>query len=184
MLTTTTIWDSSKAPHGNLAEMVRSKKTIEHDKGTCNQSIGCSFWSLQFKVAVEPEALSSAWTRHRNMRSARMMLSNLIILLFTVRAYALNFEWERDQLTQAEKAGLHAIRSTSRRADIPTPRGCKVIPGDVDWPSDEQWAAFNRTLGGALLKPKPLASACYTGPDYNTAKCEQLRSSWTGMSMQ
>ncbi|KAI0892379.1 FAD-binding domain-containing protein [Annulohypoxylon nitens] len=51
---------------------------------------------------------------------------------------------------------------------------CKVFPGDEAWPSLEEWALLNRTLGGALLKPKPVAAACYQGSDFNQAECAFL----------
>ncbi|KAI1210253.1 FAD-binding domain-containing protein [Annulohypoxylon truncatum] len=51
---------------------------------------------------------------------------------------------------------------------------CKVFPGDKAWPSTEEWARLNRTLGGALLKPKPAAAACYQGPDFDQAECTFL----------
>ncbi|XDG05417.1 hypothetical protein ABKA04_005032 [Annulohypoxylon sp. FPYF3050] len=51
---------------------------------------------------------------------------------------------------------------------------CKVFPGDEAWPSLEEWTLLNGTLGGALLKPKPVASSCYQGPDFNQAECAFL----------
>ncbi|OTA99711.1 hypothetical protein M426DRAFT_27251 [Hypoxylon sp. CI-4A] len=56
-------------------------------------------------------------------------------------------------------------------ADVP---GCKIFPGEEDWPSDADWTRLNRTLGGALLKPRPAAAACYQGPDFDAAKCLYL----------
>ncbi|KAF4609837.1 hypothetical protein G7Y89_g15786 [Cudoniella acicularis] len=44
--------------------------------------------------------------------------------------------------------------------------GCKVFPGDPEWPSDAIWTAFNSTLGGALIKTVPIAAPCYSGPFY------------------
>lgn len=51
---------------------------------------------------------------------------------------------------------------------------CKVFPGDEAWPSEAEWARLNRTLDGALLKPKPSAAACYPGPDFDAQRCQFL----------
>jgi hypothetical protein len=48
----------------------------------------------------------------------------------------------------------------------PRSGGCKVFPGDPDWPSDSVWNNLNETLGGALEKTVPLAATCYAGPYY------------------
>lgn len=52
--------------------------------------------------------------------------------------------------------------------------GCKVFPGDQDWPSETEWAQLNDTLDGALLQPKPPAAVCYSGPDFNPEQCQFL----------
>ncbi|KAI1183167.1 FAD-binding domain-containing protein [Nemania serpens] len=51
---------------------------------------------------------------------------------------------------------------------------CKVFPGDAKWPSESQWARLNASVDGVLLKPKPAASVCYPGPDYDQAQCQFL----------
>jgi hypothetical protein len=111
------------------------------------------------------------------------MLSPLFLLLAT-SALALSFDWERDQLSDEEAAPNDDIRFGSISAVAAAPNGCKVVPGDANWPSEEDWTSFNETLGGALLQPKPLASACYAGEDYSSAKCEQLKNNWAGMNLQ
>lgn len=68
---------------------------------------------------------------------------------------------------------IEPIRLTTRlssRAD----QECKVFPGDAKWPSESEWAQLNASIGGVLLKPKPAASACYPGPDYDEAQCQFL----------
>lgn len=110
-----------------------------------------------------------------------MIAVSILILLFVGKGFALNFDWERDQLPSTKYARPHV---TPRQANAAAPKGCKVVPGDDAWPSDDDWTTFNATLGGVLLKPKPLASVCYTGPDFNAARCEQLKSSWAAMSIQ
>jgi hypothetical protein len=111
------------------------------------------------------------------------MLSSTLLLLLATSALALNFDWERDQLTDEEAARNDDIRFGSVPGAT-APNGCKIIPGDTEWPTDEAWASFNETLGGVLLQPKPLASVCYAGEEYSSAKCEQLKSNWAGMNLQ
>lgn len=113
-----------------------------------------------------------------------MLTTVFLLFLLIFRSIALNFDWEREQLTVAEAATNDVIRFGNSLGTTATPNGCRVIPGDSEWPSEDDWATFNETLGGALLKPKPPASVCYTGEDYSAAKCEQLRKSWTGMNLQ
>ncbi|KAF1838958.1 FAD binding domain-containing protein [Decorospora gaudefroyi] len=111
------------------------------------------------------------------------MLSSTFVLLFAATALALNFDWERDQLTDEEAAPNAAIRFGSTLAVTAPPAGCKVIPGDAQWPSEADWASFNETLGGALLRPTPLGSVCYAGEGYSAAVCERLKRDWAGMNL-
>ncbi|KAJ3573628.1 hypothetical protein NPX13_g4624 [Xylaria arbuscula] len=69
-----------------------------------------------------------------------------------------------------------AYRVTSAVNSLPTRADpeCKVFPGDAAWPSESDWARLNASIDGVLLKPKPAASACYPGPDYNQAQCQFL----------
>lgn len=112
-----------------------------------------------------------------------MLYNTLVFYLFSTTAIALKFDWEREQLTDEDAARNDAVRfgSASRAA---APVNCKIIPGDVEWPGEDVWASFNDTLGGVLLKPKPLATVCYAGVSYNAAKCEQYKSNWAGMNLQ
>lgn len=110
--------------------------------------------------------------------------SLITLLLAAASAFALNFDFERDQLTEVELANSYARRASFTRADKVADLECKVTPGDADWPSEEDWASFNETLGGALLKPRPLGSVCYAGDGYNAARCEELKASWAGMNLQ
>jgi len=114
----------------------------------------------------------------------KMSTTMFLLFLLIARSVALNFDWEREQLTVAEAATNDAIRFGRSLGATAAPNGCKVIPGDAEWPSEDDWATFNETLDGALLKPKPLASVCYTGEDYSAAKCELLKKSWAGMNLQ
>lgn len=112
-----------------------------------------------------------------------MLCFTLLSLLFLATTTALNFDWEREQLTGEDSARNQALRFGSASVTATSGR-CKIIPRDAEWPSEDDWASFNNTLGGALLKPKPLASVCYAGEGYSAAKCDQLKGSWAGMNLQ
>ncbi|KAK4212636.1 6-hydroxy-D-nicotine oxidase [Rhypophila decipiens] len=43
---------------------------------------------------------------------------------------------------------------------------CKIQSGDSEWPSESLWARFNTSVNGTLLKPHPVALACYPQTDY------------------
>ncbi|KAF1938694.1 hypothetical protein EJ02DRAFT_468733 [Clathrospora elynae] len=106
----------------------------------------------------------------------------LILIFLVARVFALNFDWERDQLTE-ETGSNAASRFSSATAAAASLNGCRFILSDADWPSEEEWVSFNQTLDGALLKPKPLASVCYAGEGYSAAKCEQLKNNWADMNL-
>lgn len=55
---------------------------------------------------------------------------------------------------------------------------CKCIAGDDCWPSAQEWADFNSTIGGKLVTPRQLASVCHN-PNYDEAACEYIRKEWT-----
>ncbi|KAH7371155.1 hypothetical protein BKA66DRAFT_424670, partial [Pyrenochaeta sp. MPI-SDFR-AT-0127] len=108
----------------------------------------------------------------------------LFIFLASVKIFALNFDWERNQLSEFETIDNSVIRFGSSTPSTAPKNDCKVVPGDLGWPSEEDWASFNETLGGALLKPKPLGSVCYAGEGYSAAQCQTLKSNWAGMNLQ
>ncbi|KAF1993409.1 FAD-binding domain-containing protein [Amniculicola lignicola CBS 123094] len=98
-----------------------------------------------------------------------MFLPLLVSLFGIANVLAVNFPWEEIQLTDAETQDYPEIRFGNDKNDPPA-RACRFIPGDDEWPSDQAWAKFNETLGGVLLKPLPLASVCYTGPNFNSTR--------------
>lgn len=67
------------------------------------------------------------------------------------------------------------------------PHKCKVYPGDPNWPSLHDWAAFDNLTGRALLKPTPEAHVCYdnattdngTNNAAQSAACLDLTDKWT-----
>jgi hypothetical protein len=57
---------------------------------------------------------------------------------------------------------------------------CKSIPGSPDWPSDQEWAALNQTLGRQLIKPTPPGAVCHPEqPTYNPAVCPTVQTEWS-----
>ncbi|KAN0104180.1 FAD-binding domain containing protein [Hyaloscypha variabilis] len=57
---------------------------------------------------------------------------------------------------------------------------CKAIPGDPGWPSVQEWATFNASLDGVLLKPPPPGGVCHPGePNYDPALCPNVTALWT-----
>ncbi|KAL9037539.1 MAG: hypothetical protein Q9180_003661 [Flavoplaca navasiana] len=60
---------------------------------------------------------------------------------------------------------------------VTKPKSCKCLPGDACWPSEQEWNAFNVTVGGNLIKTVPLGSPCHD-PNYNETLCNELASQW------
>ena len=68
-------------------------------------------------------------------------------------------------------------------------KGCRVISSDPQWPSAEQWAALNNTVGGRLIASIPPGAPCYkstydvkTGTfdlaTYDEAACQEVQKAW------
>lgn len=60
-------------------------------------------------------------------------------------------------------------------------QSCRNIPGDVDWPTQQEWASLNTTVGGRLIATVPLASVCHDEGEfaqYNETACDALRQRW------
>lgn len=59
---------------------------------------------------------------------------------------------------------------------------CKVIPGDIGWPSTGAWNQLNQTVGGRLISTVPQAAVCYpkgfAGIQANQASCADLAKNW------
>ncbi|RCI10152.1 hypothetical protein L249_8751 [Ophiocordyceps polyrhachis-furcata BCC 54312] len=58
------------------------------------------------------------------------------------------------------------------------------VPDDECWPPDETWDAFNSTLGGKLIKSKPVAISCYTGPQQDAGQCSHVSEMWSDKAFQ
>lgn len=64
-------------------------------------------------------------------------------------------------------------------------RSCKVMPGDVSWPSNLLWDIFDTLLGKRLIKTVPLAAYCYPDwPEYDADKCTSITSQWAVSNLQ
>lgn len=103
-----------------------------------------------------------------------------IFLSLPVLVKGINFPYENITLTDNDvKANPNlAFGSLSSPISCPTsPSGCKIFPGDSQWPSLSTWATFNTTLGGALIKGSPPALACYNGT-YDAAQCTEVKAQY------
>lgn len=101
--------------------------------------------------------------------------ANLLLALHTP-VQAVNFPWEQEQLSESDIGSFAAIAfgNQSAAATRPQPK-CRTSPGDVAWPSLEEWNRFNSSLGGALIKTVPRAAVCYpTHPLYHAQTCTEL----------
>ncbi|CAI6340144.1 unnamed protein product [Periconia digitata] len=99
-----------------------------------------------------------------------------LVLLATCligQSIAYNFPYEAVQLQESDVANNPDLAFGSLPGEIPA--DCKTFPGDDDWPSTQRWAALNATLNGALIRAVPPLAACYQGPFYNAAKCEDVK---------
>ncbi|KAJ5326779.1 hypothetical protein MYU51_001695 [Penicillium brevicompactum] len=66
---------------------------------------------------------------------------------------------------------------TTAASSVPN---CKCSPSDACWPTAGEWAAFNKTLSGRLLKTVPPASVCYKSEDnFNATECQAIVDAWT-----
>ncbi|KAJ5970595.1 FAD linked oxidase N-terminal [Penicillium vulpinum] len=109
----------------------------------------------------------------------------------TTLAGAPLFDSETFQLTDLDIANLSQNESAlvefgSDGADLISRSilGCKVFPGDRQWPSRFAWSTLNKFLGGALIKTVPLAASCYSSwPQYDTAECERISAQWSDSNL-
>ncbi|KAI0179866.1 FAD-binding domain-containing protein [Hypoxylon sp. FL1284] len=77
---------------------------------------------------------------------------------------------------------LLLLLSAAKAADIRLPPRaqspeCKYLPGDANWPSKDEWAALNSTVGGRLIATVPLGSPCHD-PNYDEELCASLQEQW------
>ena len=98
------------------------------------------------------------------------------LALFGVAVGAVNFPYEATQLAESDIGDFSALAFGNASSVPATYQGpkCKLLPEDAAWPSEAQWARFNNSIGGRLMKPRPVGEACYPGPAYNNATCDFL----------
>jgi hypothetical protein len=105
-----------------------------------------------------------------------LALIALSLVLSSTFANAVNFPYESTQLTESDIGDFSAI-AFGNASSVPTtyqgPK-CKVQPEDSAWPTESQWARFNTSVEGRLLRPRPVGEACYPGPAYNNDTCTFL----------
>jgi hypothetical protein len=56
-------------------------------------------------------------------------------------------------------------------------QGCRVIPGDRGWPSEQAWDQLNKTVSGRLVATVPVASTCHDS-SYDEAACLAKKEQW------
>ena len=83
----------------------------------------------------------------------------------------------RQGLTLALALGVGTVMQC-HPASAADQAGCKCIPGDACWPDRQEWNAFNASIGGRLVVPRPLAAPCHN-PDFDAATCDVIRDEWT-----
>ncbi|KAJ6023922.1 FAD linked oxidase N-terminal [Penicillium herquei] len=54
---------------------------------------------------------------------------------------------------------------------------CRKLPQDGDWPSAQDWARLNQTVGGRLIATVPVAHVCHD-PTYNATACAWFKDNW------
>lgn len=52
------------------------------------------------------------------------------------------------------------------------------MPGDVSWPSQNEWDHLNSTVNGRLIATKPIAFSCHE-PNYDETECTRAQELWT-----
>ena len=54
---------------------------------------------------------------------------------------------------------------------------CRYLPGDLGWPTKEDWSRLNSTIGGRLIVGTPLASRCHP-PHLDPHACAEVQGKW------
>ncbi|KAL5621098.1 hypothetical protein FOBRF1_004344 [Fusarium oxysporum] len=56
---------------------------------------------------------------------------------------------------------------------------CKNHPLDANWPRIDDWNALNRSISGALIQTRPVASSCHANsPFKSTISCNKVEENW------
>lgn len=101
----------------------------------------------------------------------------LLAITGTTPVTAEVFPFETIRLARSDIGNFSAIQfgnlDHARSHGGATPQ-CRAFPGSEDWPTEADWKQLNISLGGALLRPIPLGSVCYEGPNHNASTCSYL----------
>ncbi|KAF2747386.1 FAD/FMN-containing isoamyl alcohol oxidase-like protein MreA [Sporormia fimetaria CBS 119925] len=98
-----------------------------------------------------------------------------VFCLASQAVLAVNFDFEKITLSDAEVKGNQHVDFGKLPVPAVNKARCKTYASDRQWPSVGIWSAFNKSVGGALLRGIPPAAACYEGPYYNLTKCDVVR---------
>lgn len=60
---------------------------------------------------------------------------------------------------------------------------CHCFPGDACWPSEDDLASFNVSVGGTLIHTVPIASVCHD-TEYNESACAAIQAAWSDPALQ
>ncbi|GKZ34192.1 hypothetical protein AbraIFM66950_004376 [Aspergillus brasiliensis] len=81
-------------------------------------------------------------------------------------------------LTPTLWTSLLALTASASASAISSNSSCRCFPGDACWPSQSEWAQFNKTVDGRLIKTIPLGKPCHA-PYYDASVCATLKEEWT-----
>lgn len=90
------------------------------------------------------------------------------------------------QLLHLVATVLLGTASASRQRVLQTENAtstCKCFPGDLCWPSQDDWSVLNSTLQGRLIATVPLGSPCHD-PTYDEEECALLQAQWLYAGIQ
>ncbi|KAK0662978.1 hypothetical protein QBC41DRAFT_234834 [Cercophora samala] len=128
-----------------------------------------------------------------SLKKILIVFASVISVQATGHSHPL-FTWETTPLNPLDLARLVRDTNTSQHEHLfsfpghetsakpgqLSPGACKVFPGDNDWPSPEAWDAFDKVLGGALIKTVPAAAVCYANTGlYDAQKCSQVQANFS-----
>lgn len=61
---------------------------------------------------------------------------------------------------------------------------CKILPADRSWPATTILTLVGLLTGQGLIQTVPLAAPCYSGKNYNAAKCADITARWSDSDLQ
>jgi hypothetical protein len=76
---------------------------------------------------------------------------------------------------------IHTVCSVSLAVSVHAASRPPCTASQPCWPSHSVWTAFNSSLSGRLVSPRPPAWPCHE-PHFNAAACAEARENWTNPS--